>query len=168
MAAFEVTTANLVDSAPFILDRDGHAATAATIFASFLVDVIRVETDEEMLIDLIQMIREVFDQAGLPCPPGISVECGMDNRTRVSWFLCVLHQPLHTHHTYRVFASTLDGWLMFDCLQYTCLSDVTSNMWQLLSVEVQNVYGDYSEIKYSRVQPVTRFSPPTLINWRPN
>ena len=36
-------------------------------------------TDEEMLIDLIQMIREVFDQVGSPCPPGISVECGMDN-----------------------------------------------------------------------------------------
>ena len=36
-------------------------------------------TDEEMLIDLIQMMRDVFDQAGAPCPPGISVECGMDN-----------------------------------------------------------------------------------------
>ena len=36
-------------------------------------------TDEEILIDLIHMIREVFDQAGPPCPPGISVECGMDN-----------------------------------------------------------------------------------------
>ena len=53
---------------------------------------------------------------------------------------------------------TFDGWLMFDSLQYTCLSDVTSNMWQLLLVEVQNVYGDYSEIRDSRVQPVTRFS----------
>ena len=40
-----------------------------------------------------------------------------------------------------------DGWLMFDGLQYTCLSDVTSKMWQLLSVEVQNVDGDYSEIR---------------------
>ena len=36
-------------------------------------------TDEEMLIDLIQMIREVFDQVGSPCPRDISVECGMDN-----------------------------------------------------------------------------------------
>ena len=36
-------------------------------------------TDEEMLIGLIQMIREAFDQAGPTCPPGISVECGMDN-----------------------------------------------------------------------------------------
>ena len=36
-------------------------------------------TDEEMLNDLIQMIREVFDQAAPPCPPDISVECGMDN-----------------------------------------------------------------------------------------
>ena len=36
-------------------------------------------TDEEMLIDLIQMIREVFDQVGPPCPPGISVECGVNN-----------------------------------------------------------------------------------------
>ena len=36
-------------------------------------------TDEEMLFDLIQMIREVFDQAGPPCPPGNSVEYGMDN-----------------------------------------------------------------------------------------
>ena len=35
-------------------------------------------TDGNMLIDLIQMIREVFDQ-GPRCPPGISVECGMDN-----------------------------------------------------------------------------------------
>ena len=32
-----------------------------------------------MLIDMIQMIQEVFDQVGSPCPPGISVECGMDN-----------------------------------------------------------------------------------------
>ena len=30
-------------------------------------------TDEDMLIDLNQMIREVFDQVGPPCPPGISV-----------------------------------------------------------------------------------------------
>ena len=36
-------------------------------------------TVEEMLIDLVQMIREVFDQAGLPCSLGISVKCGMDN-----------------------------------------------------------------------------------------
>ena len=36
-------------------------------------------TDEEMLIDLIEMIPEVFDQVGTPCPPGISVECRMDN-----------------------------------------------------------------------------------------
>ena len=36
-------------------------------------------TDWDMLIDLIQMIREVFDQVGPPCSPGISVECGMDN-----------------------------------------------------------------------------------------
>ena len=32
-------------------------------------------TDEDMLIDLIQMIREVFDQVGPPFPLGISVEC---------------------------------------------------------------------------------------------
>ena len=36
-------------------------------------------TDQDMLIDLIQMIQEVFDKVGSPCPPGISVECGMDN-----------------------------------------------------------------------------------------
>ena len=36
-------------------------------------------TDEDMLIDLIQTIREVFDQVGPPCPPGISLEGGMDN-----------------------------------------------------------------------------------------
>ena len=26
-------------------------------------------TDHDMLVDLIQMIREVFDQVGFPCPP---------------------------------------------------------------------------------------------------
>ena len=52
----------------------------------------------------------------------------------------------------------VDGWLMFDGLQYICLFDVTSNAWKLLSVEMQNDYGDYSEIRDSRVQPVTRFS----------
>ena len=31
-------------------------------------------TDQDMLLDLIQMIQEVFDQVGAPCPPGISVE----------------------------------------------------------------------------------------------
>ena len=36
-------------------------------------------TDQDMLMDLIQMIQEVFDQVGSPCPPGISVEGGMDN-----------------------------------------------------------------------------------------
>ena len=47
---------------------------------------------------------------------------------------------------------------MFDGLRYICFFDVTSNARKLLSVEVQNDYGDYSEIRYSRVQPVTRFS----------
>ena len=36
-------------------------------------------TDQDMLVDLVQLIQEVFDQLGSPCPPGISVECGMDN-----------------------------------------------------------------------------------------
>ena len=36
-------------------------------------------TDQDMVIDLIQMIQEVIDQVGSPCPLGISVECGMDN-----------------------------------------------------------------------------------------
>ena len=35
-------------------------------------------TDEDVLIDLIQMIRGVFDQADPPCPSGTSVEGGMD------------------------------------------------------------------------------------------
>ena len=36
-------------------------------------------TDQDMLMDLIEMMQEVFDQVGSPCPPSISVECGMDN-----------------------------------------------------------------------------------------
>ena len=35
-------------------------------------------TDQDMLVDLIQMIQEVFDQASR-AHRGISVECGMDN-----------------------------------------------------------------------------------------
>ena len=35
-------------------------------------------TDHHLLTDLIQMIQEVFDQVGSPCPLGISLECGMD------------------------------------------------------------------------------------------
>ena len=34
-------------------------------------------TDQDMLMDLIPMIQEVFDQVGAPCPAGISV--GVDN-----------------------------------------------------------------------------------------
>ena len=63
----------------------------------------------------------------------------------------------HDYETWSFFLP-VDGWLMFDGLQYTCLFDVTSNAWKLLSVEVQNDYGDCSEIRDSRVQPVTRFS----------
>ena len=35
---------------------------------------------------------------------------------------------------------------MFDGLRYMSFSDVTSNAWKLLSVEVQDDYGDDSEI----------------------
>ena len=35
-------------------------------------------TDEDMLIDLIQMIRGVFDQVDPTCPPCTFVEGGMD------------------------------------------------------------------------------------------
>ena len=50
----------------------------------------------------------------------------------------------------------VDGWLMFDGLLYICFFDVTSNAWKLLEVEVQDDDGDYSDIRESRVRPVTR------------
>ena len=54
--------------------RDVDVLVAAAVEA-----IERDVTDQDMLIDLIQMIQEVFDQVGSPCPPGISLECGMDN-----------------------------------------------------------------------------------------
>ena len=75
-------------------------------------------TDDEMLIDLIQMIREVFDQEGLPCPPGISVECGMDNGVLVTashpCLSVLLRSTLHSPCTLIIHTGTLlspaDGW----------------------------------------------------------
>ena len=43
----------------------------------------------------------------------------------------------------------LDAWLMFDGLRYMSFFDVTSNAVKLLSVEVQDDHGDYSEIRDS-------------------
>ena len=37
-------------------------------------------TDNDMLMDLIQMIQEVFDQVGFPCPPPLSSEA-WENRS---------------------------------------------------------------------------------------
>ena len=45
--------------------------------------------------------------------------------------------------------SPFDEWLTFDGLRYTSFLDVTANAWKLLSVEVQDDYGDYNEIKDS-------------------
>ena len=122
-------------------------------------------TDEEMLIDLIQMVREVFDQADPSCPPGHL--CRMWNGSLLC-LLVPLRSTLHNPCTLIIHTESLlppfDGWVMFDGLQYTGLFDVTSNTWQLLSVEVQNVNGDYSEIRDSRVQPVTRFSMQHMIS----
>ena len=36
-------------------------------------------TDQDMLVDLIPMIQEVFDQVDPSCPPGIFVEGGVDS-----------------------------------------------------------------------------------------
>ena len=45
--------------------------------------------------------------------------------------------------------SPFDGWLMFDGLRYMSFCDVTSKAGKHLSLEVQNVCGDYSEIRDS-------------------
>ena len=42
---------------------------------------------------------------------------------------------------------------MFDGLRYMSFFDCTSNAWKLLSVEVQDDYGDYSGIRDSSEHP---------------
>ena len=49
----------------------------------------------------------------------------------------------------RFFFFPFDGWLTFDGLRLMGFFDVTSNAWKLLLVEVQDDYGDYSEIRDS-------------------
>ena len=46
-------------------ERDVDVLVAAAVEA-----IEKDVTDQDMLVDLIQMIREVFDQVGFPCPPG--------------------------------------------------------------------------------------------------
>ena len=70
--------------------------------------------------------------------------------------VCIWYLFSHDYETLSFFP--VDGWLMFDGLRFICFFNVTSNAWKLFSIEVQNDYGDYSEIRDSRVQPVTRFS----------
>ena len=49
--------------------------------------------------------------------------------------------------------SHFDGWLMFDGLRHMTFFDVTSNAVKLLSVEVQDDCGDYSEMRDSSEYP---------------
>ena len=56
-----------------------------------------------------------------------------------------------------------DGWLTFDSLRYTSFFDVTSSAWKLLSVEVQDDYGDYNDIRDSSENSCTTSD--TLLKW---
>ena len=53
---------------------------------------------------------------------------------------------------------------MFDGLRYICFFDVTSKARKLLQVDVQDDCGDYSEIRESRVRPVTCFATQNAIS----
>ena len=91
---------------------------------------------------------------------GISVECGMDNGVPslvTSSHLCLLARtvsfsialPLHTHHTFLWYGKNFTFRRMVDVRR------------KLLSVEVQDDYGDYNVI----LQSTWVRSSDTLLKW---